>query len=104
LTVLAVQKIACCNDAAFVMSFAAACSDGRSSSTDTYPIDQTRVIDLASAPFKLGTEFWPRVNAVLGNTQDVQDAREHVVFAMNGQTATYEVKGTTLHYSITLIG
>lgn len=101
---LEVQKIACSNDAGFVMSFAAACSDGPSFSTDTYPIDQTRVIDLASAPFKLGTEFWPRVNAVLGETRDVQDAREHVVFAMNGQTATYEVKGVTLDYSVTLIG
>ena len=101
---LEVQKIACANDAGFVMSFVAACSDGSSLSTETYPIDQTRVIDLASTAFKLGTEFWPRVNAVLGKTEDVQDARQHVVFAMNGQTATYDVKGVTLDYSITLIG
>ena len=98
---LEVQKIACANDAGFVMSFVAACADGSSLSTDTYPIDQTRVIDLASTSFKLGTEFWPRVNAVLGSTQDAQT---HVIFAMNGQTATYDVKGLTLDYSITLIG
>jgi hypothetical protein len=99
--VLEVQKIACSNSGFINMSFAAVCSDGLSFSTDTYPIDQTRVIDLASAPFKLGTEFWPQVNAVLGNTQDAQ---EHIVFAMNGQTATYDVKGIALDYSITLIG
>ena len=98
---LEVQKIACANDAGFNMSFAAVCSDGRSFSSDTYPIDQTRVIDLAATPFKVGTEFWPEVQAALGKTQSGQD---RVVFALNGQTATYDVRGTTQSYSIELIG
>ena len=98
---LEVQKIACANDAGFNMSFAAVCSDGRSFSSDAYPIDQTRVIDLASTPFKLGTEFWPEVQAALGKTLPSQD---HVVFAMNGQTATYDVRGTTQSYTVKLIG
>jgi hypothetical protein len=99
--VVEVQKIACVNDAGFVMSFAAVCAGGSTNSSGNYPIDQTRVIDLGESPFRTGIEFWPEVHAVLGKTQS---ASEHVVFAMNGQTATYEVKGTTLNYSIKLIG
>lgn len=97
---LEVQKIACANDAGFDLSFAAVCSNGRSYSSDTYPIDETRVIDLAATPFKLGTEFWLEVNAALGKTVSSTD---HVVFAMNGQTATYDVRGTTQSYTVELI-
>jgi hypothetical protein len=99
--VVEVQKIACVNDAGFVMWFQAVCSGGSSNGTDTYPIDQTRVIDLAETPFREGVEFWPEVHAILGKTQS---AGEHIQFALNGQTATYEVRGTTLNYSIKLIG
>ena len=98
---LEVQKIACANDAGFDLWFAAVCSDGQSNGTDTYPINQTRVIDLAATSFKVGTEFWPAVHASLGKTQS---ALVHVVFAMNGQTATYVVQGTTQSYSVELIG
>jgi len=93
------QKIACVNDAAFVMSFEAVCPDGRSDSTGNYSISLTREIDLAQLPFKEGTEFWPEVHAVLGKTESAPD---HVVFARNGQTATYLVRGITLGYSISL--
>ena len=41
-----VQKIACTNNAGFVMSFKAVTTGGTSDSTDNYPIDQTRVVDL----------------------------------------------------------
>ena len=97
---LEVQKIACVNDAGFVMSFKAVCSGGTSNDSGDYPIDQTRVIDLGETPFRTGIEFWPEVHAVLGKTQSASD---HVIFQLNGQTATYEVKGTTLDYSIKLI-
>ncbi|HTV45432.1 MAG TPA: hypothetical protein VMF05_08955 [Stellaceae bacterium] len=96
-----VQKIACTNNAGFVMWFQAVTTGGTSNGTDTYPIDQTRVIDLGSTPFREGVEFWPEVHAILGKTQS---ADQHIVFKMNGQTATYEVRGTTLNYSINLIG
>ena len=59
------------------------------------------MIDLAETPFREGIEFWPEVHAILGKTQSASD---HIVFKLNGQTATYEVRGTTLNYSIKLIG
>lgn len=96
-----VQKIACTNNAGFVMWFQAETPGGTSDPTGSYPIDQTRVIDLADTPFREGIEFWPEVHAILGKTQS---AEQHIVFRLNGQTATYEVRGTTLNYSIKLIG
>jgi len=95
------QKIACVNDAGFVMSFEAVCPGGSTRGSGNYPIDQTRVIDLGQTPFRTGTEFWPEVHAVLGKTQS---ADTHIIFAMNGQTVSYEVKGTTLDYSVKMIG
>jgi hypothetical protein len=95
------QRIACVNNAAFVMSFNAVSAGGSSNSSGDYPIDQTRVIDLGETPFRTGTEFWPEVHAVLGKTQS---ASTHIIFQMNGQTATYDVKGTTLDYSINPVG
>ncbi|MFN0148808.1 MAG: hypothetical protein ACKVT1_20080 [Dehalococcoidia bacterium] len=94
------QNIACVNDAGFVMSFQAVCAGGSSNGSGDYPIGQSRLIDLGATPFKTGIEFWPEVHAILGKTQSAPD---HIVFAMNGQTATYEVRGTTLDYSIKLI-
>ena len=97
---LEVQKIACLNDGGFVMWFQAVCADGSSKSSGDYPVDQTRTIDLGETSFPTGIEFWPEVHVVLGKTES---ADQHVIFAMNGQTATYEVKGTTLHYSVKLM-
>ena len=95
------QKIACVNNAAFVMNFQVVTQGGKSDPTDNYPVDQTRVIDLANTPFGEGVEYWPEVHAILGKTQS---AGQHVVFRMNGQTATYNVRGTTTDYSIDLLG
>ena len=95
------QKIACVNDAGFVMNFLAVTAGGTSDPTENYPINQSRVVDLGETPFREGVEFWPEVHAILGKTQS---APEHVVFKLNGQTATYEVRGTTFNYSIKLIG
>jgi hypothetical protein len=97
-----VQKIACVNDAGFVMSFYVEMAGGlRTESTDNYPIDQSKTIDLGSFPITQGTEIWPVVHAVLGKTES---GSPHVNFAENGQTATYEVKGATLDFSVDLIG
>lgn len=96
-----VQKIACINNAGFVMWFEALCENRASRGSGNFPINQARVIDLGATPFKTGDGVWPRVHAILGQTQS---AAEKVVFAMNGQTAVYEVSGTTQHYSIKLVG
>jgi hypothetical protein len=96
-----VQKIACANNAGFVMWFRAVTPGGTSDPTDNYPINQTRVIDLASTPFREGLEFWPEVHAILGKTES---AGEHITFKLNGETATYQVTGTTFNYRISLIG
>ena len=83
------------------MSFVAQTKGARSVSTGDYPINQTGVVDLGESAFRPGLEFWPEVSAVLGRTIGSDD---HVQFAMNGQTATYEVRGTTLDYSVKLVG
>src|SRR5207248_3226542 len=95
------QKVACTNHAGFVMSFVAQTQGARSFSTGTYPINQTEVIDLGASAFRPGLEFWPVVDAVLGKTEGSSD---HFVFAMNGQTVTYEVRGTTQDYSVKMVG
>ena len=97
---LEVQKIAVVNDAGFVMNFDVETTGGKTDSSGNYPIDQSRSIDFGDTPFREGIEIWPVVHAILGKTKS---ADEHVVFKMNGQTATYEVKGTTLSYSIKLL-
>jgi hypothetical protein len=97
-----VQKIACTNNAGFVMSFYVEIGGKlRTDSTDHYPIDQTETIDLGELPIGPGTEIWPVVSAVLGKTES---GSPDVTFAENGQVATYEVKGTTLDFSVDLIG
>ena len=98
----AVQKIACSNGAGFVMSFLVATSEGLNTpGTGNYPIGQTEVIDLSTFNIAEGTEIWPVVAAVLGNTVA---AGQHCTYAANDQTATYAVAGTTLDYSIALVG
>jgi hypothetical protein len=100
-----VQKIACVNNAGFVMNFQVAYldEDGNTQVTDNsgnYPIDQTRTIDLAGAGIEEGSFMWPHVHAVLGITKD---GEPKVKYAKNGHVGTYEVKGTTLIYSVNLI-
>ena len=96
-----VQNIACVNDAGFVMSFYVQVGNGlRTAGSGNYPIDQHRVIDLGDIGCGEGEDIWPVVSAVFGKTH----SGSHVTFAKNGQTATYEVRGTTLSYSVTLIG
>jgi hypothetical protein len=58
------------------------------------------VIKLGELGIADGDDIWPVVHAVFGKT----NSGPHVQFAKNGQTATYEVRGTTLNYSVKLIG
>lgn len=100
-TMISAQKVACTNHAGFVMSFVAETAGAHSLGTGNYPINQTEVIDLGTSAFREGLEFWPLVDAVLGKTVASAD---HFIFAMNGQTVTYEVQGTTQDYSVTMVG
>ncbi|MEV6343117.1 hypothetical protein [Actinoplanes sp. NPDC051851] len=96
-----VQKVAVVNNGGFVIDFQLTSRDGQlSAATDDYPINQWRLVDLASTPFAEGTDVRPLVHAeagddVLGNV--------FVSYCANGQTATYTASGTTLNYSVTLL-
>jgi hypothetical protein len=101
---LSVQKIAVVNDAGFVLNFSVAYKNANgstsySATTDNYPIDQSRTIDVSTLGLATGTTIWPHVNAIAGQTKDGPP----VQYAANGQVATYEVQGTTQDYTITLI-
>jgi hypothetical protein len=101
---LSVQKIAVVNDAGFVLNFSVAYKNANGSTSysapsDNYPIDQSRTIDVSTLGLATGTSIWPHVNAIAGNTEDGIP----VQYAANGQVATYEVQGTTLNYTVTLL-
>ena len=96
-----VQKIACVNHAGFSMWFAAQTSNGIGPWTGSYPVNQVKVIDLGESGISPGQEVWPFVAAVAGKKVASAD---HVVFAQNGQTATYEVQGSLWSYSVQQVG
>jgi len=104
-----VQTIACVNNAGFVMSFGVEIMDLDQGievtindlDSGNYPIDQTRSVDLSTTGIAEGTIVRPQVRAVWGDTNH---GNRWVKFAKNGQTATFEVRGTTLNYDVNLIG
>jgi hypothetical protein len=104
-----VQTIACVNDAGFVMNFGLEVlnlDDGTINilpnfNSGNYPIDQTRSVDMTTVGISDGTLVRPHVWAILGTNNP---GNKFVQFTRNGQTATYEVSGTTLFYSVNLIG
>lgn len=68
---LRVQRIACTNDAAFVMRFWVGYQDNNNqvhgtSDTGNYPVGQTRTIDLAQQNMPEDTLMWPSVGASRG--------------------------------------
>ncbi|WP_306214246.1 hypothetical protein [Actinoplanes sp. RD1] len=96
-----VQKVAVVNNAGFVLNFQITTRDGQlSAATDTYPINQWRIIDLTSTPLAEGLDVRPLVHATAGD--DVA-GNVFVSYCANGQTATYTASGTTLDYSVTLL-
>lgn len=104
-----VQTLVCVNNAAFVMSFGIEILDMNTGKTliienldsGNYPIDQSQSIDLSTIGIAEGTWLKPQVYAVWGDT-NLGDS--FVQYATNGETATYEVSGTTLNYSVRLLG
>ncbi len=103
-----VQTLVCVNNAAFVMSFGIEILDMNTGipfiienlDSGTYPIDQNKPIDLSTIGIAEGTCLRPQVRAVWGDTND---GDSFVQYAPNGETATYEVSGTTLNYSVRLL-
>jgi len=104
-----VEKISCTNNAGFVMNFSIQWlgADGVWTTAEwnsgNYPINQTRTSpDLASIGVpKDALAVSPYVHAILGNHES---GKPYVNYANNGQVGSYEVKGTTLNYSVALIG
>lgn len=103
-----VEKIACTNNAGFVMNFSVQylTSEGKWETTawnsGNYPIDQTRTSpDLSSIGVPSDAlAVTPYVHAILGTHNQGSPL---VNYANNGQVGAYEVRGTTLDYSVTLI-
>ncbi|AEV83686.1 hypothetical protein ACWT_2755 [Actinoplanes sp. SE50] len=96
-----VQKVSVINNGGFVIDFQVTTRTGElSASTDDYPINQYRVVDLNSTPFAEGSDVRPLVHAQAGNTVP---GNVFVSFCNNGQTATYTASGTTLNYTVTLL-
>ncbi|MBP2632987.1 MAG: FAD-linked oxidoreductase [Firmicutes bacterium] len=105
-----VQKISCVNSAAFVMNFSVCYIDENGETivsrwnSGNYPVGQERICNLAvDVPdIPEGAIVWPRVNAVLGKSQDgtlklIYDGKCQL-------TAVYRVTGTTLNYNVKIIG
>lgn len=105
---LKVQKIACVNNALFVMNFSVRWLDAHGEwhtsewNSGNYPINQTRTSpDLASIGVPADAlAVTPYVHAVLGVSNS---GSPMVNYAANGNTAGYTVTGTTLIYSVSLI-
>lgn len=95
-----VQNIAVINNGAYSMSFVVSSRTGITSTpTDTYLINNFRLVDLTATPIPEGQDVRPVVTATAGNTEPSAD---FVSFCANGQTATYTATGTTLDVRVTL--
>ncbi|MBB6346382.1 hypothetical protein ACWGH8_13595 [Nonomuraea muscovyensis] len=95
------------NNAGFVMHFDLEYLDPNTGKftecgpdSGNFPINQTGVVDLESSSVPVGASARPLVHAD-GGVNNPGDTL--VQYAQNGQTATYEVQGTTLDYSVKLI-
>lgn len=102
----AVQRIVCVNHAGFVMNFSVSILNIEDGSTrvvgdsGSYPIGQTRVIDLANYGIEEGSLIRPFVHAAWGVSNE---GNRYARYAPNGGSATYHVTGTTLNYSVDLV-
>lgn len=103
---LHVQKICCVNSAGFVMNFWVDYlkedgSTGSTDNTENYPVGQERTYDLSDKNIPEGSIIWPHVQAILGTNNE---GNRKLVFARNGQTATFRVTGTTLNFWVEMVG
>jgi len=101
------QYIACVNAAGFVMNFSIKYLDSNTGewkvgpqNSGNYPIGQERSLNAADNGVTVGAPMTADVHAILGVSND---GKPLVSYAANGQTATYNVHGTTLIYSVDLV-
>ncbi|HEY0735745.1 MAG TPA: hypothetical protein VGD69_12615 [Herpetosiphonaceae bacterium] len=105
---LQIAKIACTNNAAFVMNFSIRWLDHDGIwhisewNSGNYAINQTRTSpDLISIYVpSYARAITPYVHAILGKHGA---GAPFVSYSANNQVAVYEVKGTTLDFSVNLI-
>jgi hypothetical protein len=96
-----VQKISVVNNGGFTANFQVVTREGvQSAPTDTYPINEWRIVDLTATPLTEGSDVRPLVHATAG---DDVFGNVYVSYCANGQTATYTASGTTLDYQVTLL-
>jgi hypothetical protein len=105
---LEVERIACSNEAGFVMNFWITWIDNggtvrwTNNNSGDFPVGQTRVFDLGQGNPSIpeGVEVWPAVRAILGIQSE---GNVHLRYKKNGQTATFRVQGTTLSFSVSKV-
>jgi hypothetical protein len=96
---LSAQYVTVEDGAAFVASFYVDIA-GKSRTKPVQLFTGNATIDVAAYPVAPGTEIWPVVSALPGS----HVGGSPVAFAANGLTALYEIKGTTLHFTLTFLG
>ncbi|TAL34430.1 MAG: hypothetical protein EPN93_11955 [Spirochaetes bacterium] len=100
------QKIACFNNAGFVMSFEIHYvnpdnTSGSCCKTDNFPINSHMVRDLATDAPEIKEGALVRAKVYASGGYDVSGNR-WVIYKKNNQAATYDVKGTTTDYTVIL--
>jgi len=89
------QRIACSNDGWYTMWFTARSDGFESPTTGTIWRGQQQEIDLANFPVPEGQSFLPHVTIDGDIRSSPPPAPQPIVFKMNGQTAFYDLTGTT---------
>src|SRR6266498_367088 len=92
------QRIACQNRGGFDLSFVAKGEGIETSQSETVPVLQTALIDLAYYPFKEGIALWPDVKVQADARIAPPPRPASITFVMNGRTAFYEVAGVTINW------
>lgn len=96
-----VQNIAVINNGAYAVSFLVTNRAGiPSTQTDSYLINDFRLIDLTATPIPAGDDVRPVISPTAGNDTPSAD---FVSYCANGQTATYSATGTTTDPQVTLV-
>jgi hypothetical protein len=104
-----VQKVSCSNSAAFVMNFWVEYLDPSTgaivavngSGTSNYPVGQQQTVDLDGLNIPDAVLVRPHVQAILGTNNP---GNKFVTYHRgSGSVATYNVTGTTLNFSVTLV-
>ncbi|WP_295936689.1 hypothetical protein [uncultured Alistipes sp.] len=96
-----VSRIACQNHGGFVMKFRVKWNGGQSAYSEKFNISRYRSIDLTRLNIPNGAQVWIEVDVVWGKTRS---SRESVIYHKDALgPAVFDVRGTTLNYTITRI-